>query len=578
MRKLFVFSLFVAATLAGHADPIDVSEARKVAVQVLANGMGKAVNIAPADMGNEVKSRMAVSPIEAPAFYSFNAEDGKGFVIVAGDDDFPSVVGYSDSGTLSSAMVMPPALLDYLETYSRYVADVRSGLADKPESELMRTASSSYPVVSPLCNSTWGQDEPFNAYCPMDNGERTPVGCIATAMAQIMYKWKFPARARGTVLYNVEGIGVIKEDLNSDAHIYDWSVMEPTEADNRTPSAKKAVAQLSYDCGIAAKMQYEAGGSGAYEEDAMIAFRENFCYNAETMRLIYRECFANQSAWNDVLCDELVAGRPVLFCAASSTEGGSDAAGHAFVIDGCDAKGLVHVNWGWSGFGDGYYDVVRLAPTGTGYTFSESQTMVIGIAPGTGDEAVPQTRLIMEKEPKCLSTSKKLGLRFTVNIRDIYSCTLYTRTWTVGIGLFDKEGRLLEPVSLVEDEKYTFSLQAWYGYETLGVYCSIPNSYPDGDYVMRVITRQEGYGEWVLPYVVGGDSHNEIPVHIVSGVARFNEVSTSVEGFPMDESEVVSRRYFDLSGRSVVSPVKGQTVVEVVTLSSGEQVRVKRIF
>ncbi|MBO5025895.1 MAG: C10 family peptidase [Bacteroidaceae bacterium] len=578
MRKLFVFSFFMAATFAGHADPIDVSEARKVAAQVLADGRGKAVEIVHADMANEVKSRMAVSPIETPAFYSFNAEDGKGFVIVAGDDDFPSVVGYSDSGTLSSATVMPPALLDYLETYSRYVADVRSGLADKPESERMRTVSLSYPVVSPLCNSTWGQDDPFNAYCPLDDGERTPVGCTATAMAQIMYKWKYPERARGTVLYNVTGIGVIKEDLNGDAHVYDWAVMKPTEAGNRTPSAKKAVAQLSYDCGIAAKMQYAADGSGAYEENAMIAFRENFRYNAETMRLIFRDCFANQLAWNEVLLDELVAGRPVLFCAASSTGGGGDAAGHAFVIDGSDAKGLVHVNWGWSGSCDGYYDVVRLAPTGTGYTFSEGQTMLIGITPGTGDEAVPQTRLVMEDAPVCLSSSKKLGLRFTVNVREIYSRTLYTQTWTVGIGLFDKEGRLLEPVSLAEDKDNTFSLQPWYGYKTLGVYCTIPKSYPDGDYVLRVITRQKGYDEWVFPDVVGGDSRNEIPVHIVSGIARFNEVSTSVDRLPVDGSEVVSRRYFDLNGRSVVSPVKGQTVIEVVTLSNGEQVRVKRIF
>ncbi|MCM1313202.1 MAG: C10 family peptidase [Bacteroides sp.] len=580
MRRLLVLPIFAAAALTCHADPIDVSVARSVASRVLAASKGKAVETVSAEMDNEVKSRMAVSPVEAPAFYTFNAADGNGFVIVSGDDDFPAVIGYSDHGTISSAVEMPLALVDYLETYSRYVADVRSGQARKPDAGQMRFASSA-PVVEPLCGSTWGQDDPFNAYCPLDNGKRSLVGCTATAMAQIMYKWKFPERARGTVLYN-SGLGVINEDMSSDTHIYNWSAMKPTTAGNRLSSAKKAVAQLNYDCGITAKMEYSKDGSGAYEEDAMIAFRTNFCYNAQTLRLIFRDCFADVAAWNAVLYDELTAGRPVLFSASSLSGSGSDAAGHAFVIDGCDGEGLVHVNWGWNGSCDGYYDITRLDPKeegyNTGYVFSESQTMVIGIAPGEGNEAVPQTRMVLEDAPAVEMSSVSLGAAFDLSVLSIYSRTLYKQTWTVGIGLFSKDGELLDVVSSVEDKANTFTLEGWYGYKQRTVRCTIPASFADGDYVLRVMTRQSGYEEWALPDVVGGDSRNWIPVYVASGTANFNKVSTSVNGVPADMGEVVSRHYTDLSGRRVAVPEKGRTVIEVLTLSGGKQVSVKRVF
>ena len=34
--------------------------------------------------------------------------------------------------------------------------------------------------------------------------------------------------------------------------------------------------------------------------------------------------------------------------------------GHNFVIDGYDENGLVHVNWGWHGQQDGYFDIATL--------------------------------------------------------------------------------------------------------------------------------------------------------------------------------------------------------------------------
>ena len=46
--------------------------------------------------------------------------------------------------------------------------------------------------------------------------------------------------------------------------------------------------------------------------------------------------------------------------------------GHSFVIDGYDDKGKVHVNWGWGGSNDGFYDIASLR----GYTTGQDMIIV----------------------------------------------------------------------------------------------------------------------------------------------------------------------------------------------------------
>ena len=49
------------------------------------------------------------------------------------------------------------------------------------------------------------------------------------------------------------------------------------------------------------------------------------------------------------------------------------------MFDGYDAEGKVHVNWGWDGSYDGYYDMFILDPSA--YKFSNNQEAVINIVP-----------------------------------------------------------------------------------------------------------------------------------------------------------------------------------------------------
>ena len=120
-------------------------------------------------------------------YYIFSSSDHHGFVIVSGDDMLTPIVGYSDNGTLNE---MPPALEEWLTEYSSYVDEVRAGTM-----EPMAKSTSTGTKIAPMLQTTWNQSSPYNNYCPEVNGQKTPTGCTATAMAQIMKFHEWPEKA-----------------------------------------------------------------------------------------------------------------------------------------------------------------------------------------------------------------------------------------------------------------------------------------------------------------------------------------------------------------------------------------------
>ena len=53
--------------------------------------------------------------------------------------------------------------------------------------------------VEPLLKDAWSQYAPYNNMCPLDaQGQRCVVGCVATAMTQVMHYWEWPRRGTGT--------------------------------------------------------------------------------------------------------------------------------------------------------------------------------------------------------------------------------------------------------------------------------------------------------------------------------------------------------------------------------------------
>lgn len=385
-RRHILTLLFCLLALTASAAPIDVEEAQKIAENFF-NNLPQARGRSLAPRLKQLQPAMqARSTADAP-YYMFTPADGQGFVIVSGDDELPEVVGYSydspaDGGTL------PPALAAWLESFGHYIKDVRSGHANLPAAR----AEEDKATIGPLLTTKWNQDMPFNGLLAKDY----VTGCVATSMAQIMKHHEWPVQGEGVLEWygNLSGE---HERIDLSTYTYDWSNMldeyritwdndgNPVpDGYNETQAA--AVATLMRDCGYAVDMSYSTGGSGAVTAKAVGALFEHFKYSPG-MQFRQRNVYSKET-WTRMIRAELEAGRPVNYSGTST----GDNVGHSFVCDGIDGNDLLHINWGWGGMFDGFFDMDVMAPEGSGIGggsggYIRNQAIITGIRPVTPEEA-----------------------------------------------------------------------------------------------------------------------------------------------------------------------------------------------
>lgn len=555
-HRILYSLLLVLLTVAMQAAPISQKEAQRIARRALQT------DVTPLSLSAQAKSRMGLSAAteSAPAFFLFQSSDSEGFALVSGDDVLPALLGYSRTGVLDADR-LPEALSWWLGQLDRYVEQVRSGEIEAPGAQLLTADAAGTPVVEPLCSSKWSQDDPYNLLCPQLTGEaKAMVGCVATAMAQIMYKWKWPATGNGSVAYNSSHYGALSADLSQST--YNWDVMKDSYAllDGKRPNTQ-TMAQLCYDCGLSVKMEYAPDGSGAYDQEAYAAYARNFLYDPSTLHFMWRSCCASQEEYNEAIYSELDAGRPMQCSAASSTDGGNDAAGHSYVLDGYDTNGYVHINWGWGGYADGYFAIPLMNPVS--YEFSVEQRVIMGIQPDYDADAsaiaLPAMPLMLEGSPEVNVESVSQKSSFQVLLDTIWNPWPDAMTVTLGVGLYDLKGNLLENTlysSKLMSSTLNFNGFGGMIYSGEGFSCRLTGTYSDGDYVLRVISKKKNTDTWLLPDVEGGTRNNWIPVYIHDGALYFNQVSSAISSVsPSVASSDAS--YYDLTGRRVSHPTKG---------------------
>ena len=190
MKKLLLSLTLLLGVAVAQAHPVTPQQAAQRAQKlspVLCHSNAQLVSL---PTPTEAKGRNGSTATLVPAFYMFNVGQDEGFLILSGDDDMPEVIGYSDRGRLSSDFAnLPPALQLFLNAYQNYVDGVRNGRAQAPAKA--QGISTGTPVVDVLISARWGQDKPYNTLCPSnDELGQSVVGCVATAMAQIMNYWK----------------------------------------------------------------------------------------------------------------------------------------------------------------------------------------------------------------------------------------------------------------------------------------------------------------------------------------------------------------------------------------------------
>lgn len=384
MRK--TLTLFIASLLAmpNFANDRSEQEMQTIALQALCSSNLQAGG------AKKAAANIAVEKYQSLDMVNVYGIKGKGVVFISKDDDIEPVLGISDEDF--DVNNMPCGMKWWLNTANKSLERMKAKGITYSANPMAASGRPTYFI-----KTYWNQDKPFNNLCPQINGSAAPTGCIATAMAQIMKYYQYPATSKGTGIYSVttykdknDKEGTTKWYKRELGHTYQWTAMLSSYG-IVSEDENDAVATLMADAGAASQMNYQANGSGTIEWYAAKGFAENFRYDSLAISCLQRD-FYTDAEWMELVRKEMEAKQPVLYCGSDEIEGG-----HAFLLDGIQEDGKVHVNWGWGKSGDGWFDIDVLRPNITGFTgegFNIGQSMVLGFkkqeTPSADEENISQ--------------------------------------------------------------------------------------------------------------------------------------------------------------------------------------------
>ena len=382
--------------------------------------------------------------------YTFKGENG-GYAIVSADTRVPALLAYSNDGEIY------PEMQDVLDIFVNNIDNNlhQNMVLSSSSSELRATRITNNPIEPLLKKIAWGQADPFNLNTPTIDGKKTPVGCAATAVAQLLYYYRYPEAtlsdipAYTTATEKIEVAGVAKGTL------FDWKNMIDQYEGKYTEAQAKAVSDLMSVVDAAVEMDY--GTNESYSSKSCAEELVNvFGYDPELIRVSFRSSYTfNQ--WSQLIYNELKNNRPVLMSGSTMTRG------HRFLCDGIDKDGLFHINWGWNGHYDGYFDLAVLNPNTTtepgsslsndGYT--KESYIVYGIQPDNGKV----------DEKKDLSEVDALSVQYTFkngNYHLFFSFANFSseqKKIQIASGYLDEDGNV---VKVVKGDEMEMSPYAFY--------------------------------------------------------------------------------------------------------------------
>ena len=433
MKKFLLFTIAaLCCSTVGNSKQLSETDAKSVADNFfVAKSINGKNNIAVTPMKLAYKSLNSATGIEG-AYYVFNRGLRNGYVVVAGDDLVTTpVLGYSENGSFHIDSI-PDNMRYWLDEYQRQIEYLQEkGIQATPAQPKKWSTS-----VAPLLGETnWGQDDPYNLLCPtLSNGKHAAAGCVATAMAQIMYYWQWPKVGVGSHSYNWT-YNNVSTTLSADfsKSEYQWDLMTPKYDKTSNENSRLAVAKLLSDIGISVNMNYNTS-SGANTNSVLDAFLNYFNYDKHVHSL-GRISFRSED-WEQKIKTELDEGRPVYY------SGQSNYGGHAFVCDGYNQDGYFHFNWGWNGYADGYFLTTALDPTqertdrvNEGYNIYQGIT--IGIQPPTQNSS-PNGYFNMNNWS--LNTKEcSVGSTIKISLSDFWSVYSDTYNFDFALNLFQGE-------------------------------------------------------------------------------------------------------------------------------------------
>ena len=352
MKKILLITFLLSISAIIIASPISFTNAKQIAMNAL-NESDLTLNLDRST--NDLD--FILSSLSNEQIYIFNRSNSKGFAIVSASDAAYPILAFSSDKTFPTENILPAVQL-WLDFYSDQIQQIQT--QNLPASLMIAEAWQKYSsdnfmpnrsrdVVEPLVSSLWNQCKYYNTMCPEDADGvdgHVPVGCVATAMSQLLHYHQYPLQGTGQHSYYSD---YGQHSANFGETTYNWDNIP-----NYLTDYNDDLAQLGFHCGVAVNMNYGPHGSGAYTSEVAYALEEFFDYNID-INFQYKNSYSDVE-WSEMLKDNLDDNLPMEY------SGSNESSGHAFICDGYQGDDHFHFNWGWDGLFNGFYYLDNLNP------------------------------------------------------------------------------------------------------------------------------------------------------------------------------------------------------------------------
>lgn len=483
-----------------------------------------------------------------PAVYLFSRGQADGCMFVSADDVAAPLLGYCDS---FSGGEMPPQLKWWLEQYAAEIGHSRLDAPVRYVGGNAAGADTDRKAIAPLLSTKWDQGAPYNDNCPAVTGSivsngKAPTGCVATAMAQIMKYFNWPAKGSGQGSATTSTGATLEMDLGVD---FSWNDMIGSYTGSYSYTQAAAVALLMQACGYSVGMKYKPESSGAQSVAVPSALINNFGYDSGAA--VYERDYYGRREWEDMIYKNLAEVGPVFYTGSSNL-----GAGHAFVCDGYSSGGYFHFNWGWGGSYDGYFLLTALNPEGSGIGgfaggYNIGQEVILGIRKPTGEPAATAPFRLS------LTTGVKgeLDGNYLLLSGAWYNMSPGAQRFLVG-ARFEKVGATgANAVQYLNmGEQSLDRLAGWGGVTVPYTYASLT----DGTYKVSLVTRQDG-GQWLE--ALHAEANPDYTLLTRSGNS-YTVADVSVSRFSISDVRLDTELYYEKAAR-ISFRVSNESDVEV---------------
>lgn len=516
MKKLYylvVLMLLTGTSL--QAKQIDVNKAKSIAEsffqqQSLTRADGDGLRLAYTATDDASATRSASS---ANLFYVFDRGESNGFIVVAGDDRMRPVLGYTNNGSFDINTQN-----DGLQWWLTAITEKAKAVADGKDTSTFSSTRSSSSSVEPIVKTQWNQYSPYNDQCPVDNtdgnGGRSLTGCVATAMAQILYTCYAGTTQTlsGTVACRPEAHASSTTDVDLSQFTIDYGKMELSYDGDESDEAKAAVATLMYACGLSVNMNYCANSSGS--NASSYTFIKYFGIDGNCS-VAHRTQYTSDE-WDNLLHGELDNGRAVLYSGLDYNY-----AGHAFICDGYNSEGLYHINWGWGGYNDGYFDLYSID-----FKYVNLQDAVCGIKPGVSDVDITDLLSYVSLTAKDTTLPIENATSLSYAVTNLY-CYGGDFNGYLGLAICNSDGTIVKTLRVLER---SYVNNCYYSFSE-GV--SLPTDLADGIYELRIAAGTTADN---LKVIKGEGSYASLTLSVSNG-------SITISGYQPEAAQLSIESY-----------------------------------